>query len=223
MKSKAWYEAIRKANSKPKSKAHRRAISRARKGVIPKWKDPEGRTAAIVAARNRSIKHGGCKMCGSLKHTMEQHKRRMAIARSRSEKWRTAVVIAAKKAHTGVKASVKTRRKMSAKQSKVQNSPEQLALRTTHGETNKTPEYNAWHSMKTRCMNPNFIGWNRYGGRGISICRRWLNSFENFLKDVGRRPSSAHSLDRYPDPNGDYKPGNVRWATGKQQRKNRGQ
>jgi len=60
-----------------------------------------------------------------------------------------------------------------------------------------------------------------YGGSGISICERWLNSFENFLADMGPRPSPTHSLDRYPNRYGDYQPGNVRWADRNEQFANR--
>ena len=90
------------------------------------------------------------------------------------------------------------------------------------GPTYKTrpDEYRVWSGMKVRCSNPNFKDWHLYGGRGIAVCERWRNSFELFFADVGPRPSSAHSLDRYPDPNGDYEPRNVRWATRKQQARN---
>ena len=73
---------------------------------------------------------------------------------------------------------------------------------------------------KDRCHNTQTDRWSDYGGRGIKVCRRWRNSFENFLADMGRRPSPQHSLDRYPDNDGDYKPDNCRWATAKEQRAN---
>lgn len=76
-----------------------------------------------------------------------------------------------------------------------------------------TKVYRAWVAMKSRCNNPDFEGYENYGGRGIKVCDRWMNSFEAFYKDVGDPPSDKHSLDRYPDVNGDYEPENVRWAT----------
>jgi hypothetical protein len=176
-------------------------------------------------ARRAAFSKKACTMCGSLKHTLQQHKERAAVARRKSKLWRTAVIAAAKKAHTGTRASKETRKKMSATHLVVQNSLRMLNARRTHGESgrNTTVEYAAWHSMRIRCENPNFIGWKHYGGRGIRVCKRWRNSYEKFLKDVGRRPSAAHSLDRYPNPDGNYEPGNVRWATAKQQRFNRSQ
>jgi hypothetical protein len=86
----------------------------------------------------------------------------------------------------------------------------------THRQTH-TVEYAAWANMKDRCERPTCIGYHNYGGRGIRVCERWLNSFENFYADVGPRPSPKHSLDRWPNPNGHYEPGNVRWATAKEQ------
>ena len=84
-----------------------------------------------------------------------------------------------------------------------------------------TPEYRSWSSMKTRCYNKNTEQYSEYGGRGISICERWRNSFEYFLEDMGERPSLKHTLDRYPDMNGNYEPGNCRWATWQEQIRNR--
>lgn len=90
----------------------------------------------------------------------------------------------------------------------------------THGATN-TPEFRAWTSMKNRCSNPRDRHWPDYGGRGIRVCVRWLESFENFLADMGPRPSPKYSIDRYPNNDGNYEPGNCRWATLSEQQSNR--
>lgn len=91
--------------------------------------------------------------------------------------------------------------------------------RTTH-VLSKHVLYRVWHSMRQRCFNPNNARYYRYGGRGIGICARW-DSFENFMSDMGPRPTSDHSLDRI-DNNGDYEPSNCRWATRSQQQRNKG-
>ena len=85
----------------------------------------------------------------------------------------------------------------------------------------KPPEYSSWRGMKDRCYNPNTPYYNRYGGRGIKVCDRWKDSFDNFLEDMGPRPNPDMSIDRYPDNDGNYEPGNCRWATNEQQMYNR--
>lgn len=90
----------------------------------------------------------------------------------------------------------------------------------THGGRKDT-EYRCWISMISRCHNPNHDAFHNYGGRGIIVCDRWRNSYKAFLEDMGRRPSPSHTLDRHPDTNGNYEPGNVRWATHKEQSRNK--
>jgi hypothetical protein len=83
-----------------------------------------------------------------------------------------------------------------------------------------TPEYRVRYGMISRCENSkDKKKWRLYGGRGIKVCRRWRESFAAFFSDVGPRPSPKHSIDRI-DPDGDYEPGNVRWATVEEQRHN---
>jgi hypothetical protein len=83
-----------------------------------------------------------------------------------------------------------------------------------------SPEYRVWASMIQRCTNPATKGYASYGARGIRVCAAWVASFEAFLRDVGPRPAGT-TLDRI-DGGGHYEPGNVRWATPKQQRDNAG-
>jgi hypothetical protein len=81
-------------------------------------------------------------------------------------------------------------------------------------------EYSTWRLMKGRCFNHNNNKYYLYGGRGITVCDRWKNSFASFLADMGPKPTEKHTLDRI-DPNKDYAPDNCRWATQQDQQRNR--
>lgn len=81
-------------------------------------------------------------------------------------------------------------------------------------------EYGAWCSIKGRCYNPKNEAYKNYGGRGIKVCQRWLDSFDAFLEDMGPKPSKYHSIERI-EVNGDYEPNNCCWATIAEQAKNK--
>ena len=90
--------------------------------------------------------------------------------------------------------------------------------RTTHG-MRKTSEYNSWCLMRNRCEDHKNPQYADYGGRGIAYCARW-KKFENFFADMGSKPSPQHTLDRFPDKDGNYEPSNCRWATWEEQNNN---
>lgn len=97
---------------------------------------------------------------------------------------------------------------------------EMMAARITHHMTD-TPAYRRWRDMIRRCKNPKRRGFERYGGRGIKVCDRWLK-FENFYADMGECPKGM-SIDRWPNKDGNYEPGNCRWATPTEQSRNTSQ
>jgi len=92
-----------------------------------------------------------------------------------------------------------------------------------HGEARRgklSPEFNAWRGIIGRCTSSTHADYAGYGGRGIKVCHRWLISFQDFLEDVGRKPSAGHQIGRINN-DGDYEPSNVRWETAKEQANNR--
>lgn len=91
-------------------------------------------------------------------------------------------------------------------------------VQSTHG-MRYTTEYNSWQAMISRCTRKTHQSYPYYGGRGISICKKW-DSFENFIKDMGKKPTQQHTIDRI-DNDKNYTPNNCRWATKKQQAKNK--
>lgn len=84
----------------------------------------------------------------------------------------------------------------------------------------RSPEYMSWQSMKDRCTNPKYQYYSNYGGRGITVCERWKNSFAAFLEDMGPRPTRQHSIDR-KENDGNYEPGNCQWSTRLEQGSNK--
>lgn len=87
------------------------------------------------------------------------------------------------------------------------------------GSVGQSPTYHSYRAMLKRCYDTGNSSYPDYGGAGITICDAWRNSFEAFLADMGVRPEGC-TLDRFPDKNGNYEPGNVRWATRKEQQNN---
>src|SRR5436190_13574310 len=82
----------------------------------------------------------------------------------------------------------------------------------SHGMTG-TPEYQAWRNIMERCLNPNHPHYDVWGGRGVRVCLEWQESFLSFYRHAGPRPGPGYSIDRFPNKDGHYEPGNVRWAT----------
>lgn len=99
------------------------------------------------------------------------------------------------------------------------NSENTTARNMRHGLT-ESPEYSIWCGIKKRCYDQNEVFFCNYGGRGIKVCERWLHSFENFLSDMGIRPTNKHSIERRNN-DGDYEPDNCYWATRDEQARNK--
>ena len=96
------------------------------------------------------------------------------------------------------------------------------AASARHGHANRgrlSPEYHSWMNLRMRCTNQGHPGYSYYGGRGIRVCQRWANNFQNFLDDMGKKPFPTASIDRINN-DGHYTPSNCRWATKRQQRLN---
>lgn len=95
----------------------------------------------------------------------------------------------------------------------------QLAERNRKHGLRFSKEWRAWQSMKNRCYNSKVVGYPNYGGRGITVYQEWIDNFGKFYAYIGKAPD-GHTLDRI-DTNGNYEPGNVRWASHKQQASNK--
>jgi len=175
---------------------------------------------------NYKLKNGLIKSCGCFKKdnevldlTAQKFGRLIAVSRAETKEGKPTKWLCLCKC--GNKKVVETRalRSGATVSCGCYNKEVNLKKNTKHGYAKRCqigPEYKAWAAMKQRCYNQNNQYWTDYGGRGIKVCKRWLNSFENFFNDMGKRPSEKHSIDRI-DNNKNYSPANCHWATAKQQ------
>lgn len=97
---------------------------------------------------------------------------------------------------------------------------ELLVKRSSTHRMTRSREWETWHRMKQRCLDKNRSNFSYYGGRGIRVCERWMHSFESFMADMGTRPGDGYSIERL-DHNGNYEPGNCKWATLSEQNRNK--
>ena len=129
----------------------------------------------------------------------------------------TAVVVTGKRLRSGNTRSCGCLRREASRRRVVD-----LAVRNRKHGLSRSAEYKSWLSMLARCLDRRHVAYHRYGGRGVRVCPRWRgkDGLTNFVKDMGHRPSPRHTLDRFPDRDGDYEPGNCRWATKQEQMRN---
>jgi hypothetical protein len=106
---------------------------------------------------------------------------------------------------------------------RAENAAASVRVHGMYSNEKLSPEFHSWNGIRRRCYGKTSADYKDYGGRGITVCDRWLGpqGFQNFLADMGTKPSPSHSLDRWPNNDGNYEPSNCRWATPKEQVENR--